>query len=334
LDKDKIMVFRYNEEASKYSKRIGRRATPQMKLNSRKFIIYAALTMTSAALISGCQDDGPVTRDAMKQALAKHSEITSYRFAGSADLQLDRSPLPSDQPLTAGLMSLFKESRIEWAGIAATQPVRLESDLKLTPKGSSSSIELPMIIKDNKMYAHIPLLNAKDEYTVWESPAQAENLGNAQAAAQEVTSLLLTDVDTSAFRKEDPNQWILSITEKNAQSIADQWTKRLPELAAIAAKYGFTNPQQTEAWKSASQEAKLKLTAPGEIRITTDEKGFISELKINLNITLGQDTSKAMSLKLDLSNRYSEINQNPAFVKDAPSNAKPFESIGLFLPKR
>jgi transposase-like protein len=328
------MTFRYNEEASKYTRNTGRRASLCMNLKSRKFIIYAAVTMTAAAMLSGCQDEGPEIRDAMKQALAKHSEINSYRFVGGADIQLNRNPLPTDQPLTVGLLSLFKDSRIEWSGTASTQPVRLETDLKVTPRGSSSSIELPMIIKDNKMYAHIPLLNAKDEYTVWESPAPAENLANSQAAAQELTSLLITDVETKAFKREEPNQWILSINEKNAQAIAEQWSKRLPELKDIASKYGLVKPQQTEAWKSGASSSKLTLTAPGEVRIVTDQQGFISELKISLNMTLGQDSSSAASLKLELSNRYSEINQSPAFVKDIPANTRPFEQIGLFLPKR
>jgi hypothetical protein len=300
----------------------------------KKLVLFAAVALTAVSLLAGCQNDGPEIREAMKLALSKHTEMTSYRFTGSADISMTRSGSAQEKPLTAALTALLKESRIEWSGIASTQPVRLESEIQLTPKGSSSTIQLPMMIKDNKLYAHIPLLNKEEEYTVWDTPAQVENLKNAQAAGQEILSLLVSDIDPSAFRKDDTGALTLSITEKNAKSIAEIWSKRWSEMNGLLAKYGLYTDQQSDAAPKTdgSGAPELVIHAPGEIKISTDAEGFVKDLFIQVSLTTGSHPNQS-SLQLSLSNSYGDVNQSPAFSKEIPVNLKPFEEFSRFFPK-
>jgi hypothetical protein len=300
----------------------------------KKLILFAAVALTAVTLLTGCRNDGPETREAMKSALSKHTEMTSYRFAGSADITMTLSGSAQEKPLTAALTALLKESRIEWSGIASTQPIRLESEMKLTPKGSSSTIQLPMMIKDSKLYAHIPLLNKEEEYTVWDSPTQVENLKNAQAAGQEILSIMISDVDPKAFHKDDSGALTLTITEKNAQSIAESWSKRWSEMAGLFTKYGLSTEQQFGAAPNTngSVAPELVIHAPGEIKITTDAEGFVKDLSVQVSLTIGINPAQS-SLQLALSNSYSDVNQSPSFSKDIPSNLKPFEEFSRFFPK-
>lgn len=310
-----------------------------MVLHSRKLLRFCLLTLF-LPLLAAC-DDGPEAKAGMQQALAKQAEAASYRFSGAAELELASIPAPGANPLASGLNALLKNSKLEWSGVAAAEPLRLEADLSVAPQGSSSSFQLPMIINDSKLYVHIPLLNGPDEYTAWNMAADGEaeaaaklpveNLKNAQGASLDILHLLLDDLDASSFKRDKKTgELVFSIDEKNSGAVSETWTRQRRAIADKLLQHGLTTNAQAEA-VAGDGAAPWAIVPPGEIRLSVDEQGFIAELRVDLYFRSVLQSS--MPGHIRLTNRYEEINQNPPFAKDIPSRVKPFEQIAKFLGK-
>lgn len=119
----------------------------QNEMSISRFTRYAALFGLTVLLVSGCTDRQQL-KEEWQQAAAKQEQALSYQFSGELDLQLDASLFEGAPPLTAGLLSVFKESRIAYSGKASlNEPVQLEADVKLTPKGADSGWSFQSYLK-------------------------------------------------------------------------------------------------------------------------------------------------------------------------------------------
>ena len=84
--------------------------------------------------------------------------------------------MKSANPLTNGLLSLIRESTITWKGISNVDPLQFQTDLRITPKGSTSPIDIPILIKDSKLYFNMPALNkTADEYYAIDLQKMSQN---------------------------------------------------------------------------------------------------------------------------------------------------------------
>ncbi|UUZ96106.1 hypothetical protein LJK87_18150 [Paenibacillus sp. P25] len=187
---------------------------------TEKNLLPAVALGCTVLLAAGCTDHQRLKKEVV-QAAQKQEEIRSYHFTGTMDLKLDPALFQGVPPLTAGILSLLKESRIEYAGAASlTDAVQMEADIKITPKGASAPTIVPILIKDNKLYMQLPAVNKPDEYmafpldsTVPGSPAAADRLKN--------TGRLTSALSAKLFEGLDPN-WL--DTDNKTETLPDGTT--------------------------------------------------------------------------------------------------------------
>ncbi|MCS7463432.1 hypothetical protein N0M98_25325 [Paenibacillus doosanensis] len=308
----------------------------------RKFSIYIALVaMTGIALfLTGCTDNKQLKQDLL-QAAAKQQEIVNYRFQGSVELKADAALFGQTSPMTATLFALLKDSQIDYKGVAALEPPRMEADLSVTPAGGTA-IDIPVLIKDSKLYFHMPPLNKQDEYmTLPIAPPKDQASGSDASGALKNTGRLTAEITKQLLSGADPDwlqttkeavtlqdgspgkQIALSVTPKNEQAVADYLNQSvLPSLSAQLK----TNGLASDAWSSAL--GAIRLRAPSSIEMRIDSDGFIREQKWDLVFTSG---GSANEHHLIWTHALSDINRNPAFAREVPAKQKSLEELLLFL---
>ncbi|MEF3310373.1 hypothetical protein PV433_15905 [Paenibacillus sp. GYB004] len=241
---------------------------------NKKLPFLPVVLAAAALLFSGCSD-GVKEKEAVQQAIRKQSEIQQFRFSGSGSFGWDTPGAASSSasnPLTAALAGAVNGAQLEWSGIASYSPVRLETNVQMTTR-SGNSFQIPFLIKDNKMYAQIPLLNKKDEYYSFDltkpagnsSPGalQPDALVRTRDAMTRMLDSLLSGVEPKWFKEDkldDPGagkQYSIGITEANAAELSKQMG------AGLAGWTGQLQAITGGSWGNPQQLAGLQLQAPG-----------------------------------------------------------------------
>ncbi|WP_282941507.1 hypothetical protein [Paenibacillus sp. RC67] len=306
----------------------------------RKHIISISLLLTLSfiLILTGCTDNKQLKQDLL-QAINKQQDVTNYRFQGSIELHADSSLLGQADPMTATLFSLVKESKVEFKGVSALEPARMETNLTVTPNGGSP-ISIPVLIKDSKLYFQMPPLNKPDEYMML--PVQNKQASaNGSTDPLKNTGQLTTTLMQQLFKDLDPN-WLqtakettklsdgttakritLDINKKNEQAFADYMSKSVvPGLIEMVKTNGLAASASMESWSTALSQIKVK--APSSITLLIDSDGFIREQQWNLSFTAGNSTNEN---KLSWTYTLSDINQNPAFTQEIPTKVKSLEDL-------
>lgn len=318
----------------------------------RLSILLAVMILLTTTL-AACGDGEQLQSD-VQQALAKHTEMRTYRFSGSADLNIERPAAEwNSNPLTADLINILMNGQLTWEGIASVDPVRLELLLKLKPEGSAEPFEVPLLIHDNKMYIHIPSVNSADQYyeidlqelsdtTGQENALSPQQLGSAGQLFSTMFHDIVSAVNPKRFNEEDISKdsgiRIISVTlnRKQVRELIDIWFDALPEIIDQLNLAGYLKPQTAESWKQKTDEQSRKywleqsddidFKHPLSLSMKIDEQGYLRETKMSMDITVTKD--KLMKhWKADVMNRYEDINQNPPFTRPVPDNVKPFSDI-------
>jgi hypothetical protein len=315
----------------------------------KKMVSVFLLISLSSILLLGCTDYEAIQKSVV-QAFAKEKEIKSYSFDGTAALKVDGSLAKTSNPLAAGLLGMLQQGEISWKGAANNEPAQMESTIKLTPAGGTASIEIPVLIKDNKMYFHIPALSAANEFYSIDlkagSAAAAGNLQQAAGSLTEAVGLIVGSANAKWFNEsKDPvnladgtngKKISINITDKNVKDFNALLQSKMPELADKLQAGGLIDANKAEAWKKAGGGQKVTVKAPGQIEFVIDEQGFIREQSCDLTITFaGENGAAEATNSIKLHQAYNNINQPPAFGMQVPSDAKPFEDVLKFLnPKK
>lgn len=309
--------------------------------------LIVLLTAMFPVLLTACTENTQ-SKDEAIAALAKSAEIKQYRFSGTADLSLGTSSTGGN-PLTAGLLSYLKESKIEYKGLASEEPVRLEADMKITPKKSGTPIELPFLIKDNKMYFQLPVLNQKDEYFFadfeaigalgGQSAMSPDKLKNTSKLTSDLSKTILEGMEAKWFEKaKEPvkladgtsaKQITLTVTKKNEKEVSDALNAKMPALFDVLKDNGVISADQAEKMKADAKAKPVVITAPSSITVAIDEKGFIRQTSISL--AYNGSTSSANPNRFTFTQNIDDINQEPKFSKEIPKNLKSFTDMLKFL---
>jgi hypothetical protein len=314
---------------------------------------YATLALAVTLLVpvmTGCTDHKQI-KDTFQQSLNKQAEMKNYKFAGSADIKLGAPLGSSGNPLTAGLLGMLKESKIEWNGTSSAESVQFEADLKITPKGAAAAISLPVLIKDNKLYLNLPAINKPDEYyvidmtqlsTTSKSPLSPDNLKNVSQMSTALSTLITGSVDAKWFEEaKDPvklsdgtaaKSISLEITKKNEQELGGILNAKLPEAIDVLKTNGLLSPDQADKLK-ASKTPVIQLRAPSKLTVAIDDQGFIRDEQIDLSFGLTAPDGSVSDNQISLHETFDQINKNPAFQKDLPKQTKPFDDILKMLNK-
>ncbi|MEX2414670.1 MAG: hypothetical protein WD424_00885 [Paenibacillaceae bacterium] len=319
---------------------------------TRTYILLIMLVLLATAVV-GCGDREQLQVDVLK-ALAKHTEMNTYRFSGSADLSLERPAADwSSNPLTAGMLTMITNGRLTWEGVASVEPVRMELLLKLTPHSSNQPIDIPMLIQDNKMYVHIPAINEAEQYyeidldqlselSGADNPLSSEQLGGAGQLFSSIFHDIISAVNPKRFeeiKNTEAGLRLINITlkQKHIEEVIDIWFSALPGIINQLSVAGYIQPQTLEAWEQKLSQTnhhtwiersdKITLNQPLTLLTKLDEEGFVRESHMKVDITAIGEDKAAKTWSVDVVNRYDDINQNPPFTQPVPKNIKPFTDI-------
>lgn len=312
---------------------------------NKKLPFLPVVLAAAALLFSGCSD-GVKEKEAVQQAIRKQSEIQQFRFSGSGSYGWDTPGAASSSapnPLTAALAGAVNGAQLEWSGIASYSPVRLETNVQMTTR-SGNSFQIPFLIKDNKMYAQIPLLNKKDEYYSFDltkpagnsSPGalQPDALVRTRDAMTRMLDSLLSGVEPKWFKEDkldDPGagkQYSIGITEANAAELSKQMG------AGLAGWTGQLQAITGGSWGNPQQLAGLQLQAPGYIRLRVNPESFIERISLDLNGLPAASAPAPGTYRFKLDYSLSDINKPIPFEQDVPAAVKPFEDLLKLLPRK
>jgi hypothetical protein len=324
-----------------------------MKIWNSKLLVLSSV-LALAVTAAGCAVDNK-TKELMTQALVKQQDMKAYSFTGTADLNLEAPAAAQGQnPITGSIVGMLTKGKLQWSGASTLEPVRLEANIKSTPAGSSSSLELPVILKDNKLYLHIPVLNKQDEFysidmkelgqlsgSGQSNPVSADSLKNINKTAADSIQLLIADIDPKWFSKPESvtlkkdgskaTLYRLNITEKNSKELADSIRSKLPQVQELVRNSGLVTPGQTAAPDAKSGSFELK--APGKVEAVVDETGFIREQTLQLTFQATGADGTAHTNSIAVTQAYDDINQEPKFSQEEPKNVRPLsEILKLLVP--
>lgn len=311
---------------------------------TKKWITLTAITAISLVSLTACTDNTKV-KEAFQQSLNKQSEMKSYTFDGSTTLAISDGLMKSANPLTNGLLSLIRESSITWKGVSNVEPLQFQSDFRITPKGSTSPIDLPILIKDSKLYFNLPALNkTADEYYAIDlqkmsgtntSPLNADTLKNSPQVSTALSKLIFEGIDAKWYKEtKDPVKLAdgttaksiqVDLTTKNVKEINTQFQAKLPEFIGTLQTNGYITADKAEALKK-NGLASLVLKAPGSMKIAIDDKGFIRDQSLDITFTVTMD-GKALDNHIVLKQTYDAINQGAPLTKEVPAKVKSFDDI-------
>lgn len=311
---------------------------------SKKWITLTAVTAISLISLTACTDNTKV-KEALEQSLNKQKEMKSYTFDGSTTLAISDGLMKSSNPLTNGLLSLVRESTMDWKGISNVEPLQFQTDLKITPKGSTSPFEIPILIKDSKLYFNMPALNkTADEYYAIDlqkmsqnstSPLTVDTLKNTSQLSATFGNLIFSGIDSKWYKeaketvklKDGSSAKSISVelTSKNEKELNTLLQTKLPEFIGYLQNNGFLTADKAEQFKK-NQANLLQLKAPGKMVVAIDDTGFIRDQTIDVGFTITVD-GKAQDNHILFHQTYDAINQASPLTKELPKNVKSFDEI-------
>jgi hypothetical protein len=308
---------------------------------------WFTLTLAAAvgmATLTACTDNTKI-KEMVAQSLTKQKEIKAYKFDGSLSLKLSDAIMASSNPLTNGILSLAKESQLDWNGASNSDPVQFESDLKLTPKGTTTSIAIPVLIKDSKLYFNMPAINKPDEYYAVDlqklskdskTPLNPDSLKNISQVSTALSSLFVNGVDAKWFEEtKEPiklkdgtsaKSVTIAITKKNEKDFSALIQSKLPEFIQTLQTNGLISAAQAENLKNGPAKT-LQVQAPGKLSLAIDDQGFIRDQALDVTFSITGANGTASSNQFSLHQAIDNINQAPAFTKEVPKNVKNFDEL-------
>ncbi|MEX2462440.1 MAG: hypothetical protein WD469_14265 [Paenibacillaceae bacterium] len=308
-------------------------------------------------LLAGCKEDTHYKLDA-QASITKQIEMKNYVFTGNADIDLGKliSPSKDGNAITANLIGILQNSSIDFNGVANTEPVQLEVDLKAKPVVlAGTSLDLPIILKDNKLYMNIPLLSQKDEFFEIDltklgstdhpnSALTPDSLKNISQISSSLSKLIVDDMQEAWFKKskdvltlqDGSKATLLTIVvdDKNKAALSAIFQEKLPKIISTLQTSGILSTEQAEKINQ-NNFPSIQIEIPSSIALTIDEAGFIREQQIKLTFSIKDAAGATATHHLNLKQTYDQINKNPAFTKEVSAKIKPFEDIlKLLAPKK
>ncbi|MBP1992814.1 hypothetical protein [Paenibacillus eucommiae] len=311
----------------------------------KKWLSLSLAAVVSISMLTACTDNAKI-KETVENSLAKQNEMKSYNFEGSAQLQLSEGLLSSTNPLVGGLLSLVRESTVDWKGAVSDEPLQMELDLKLTPKGTTSSIAIPTLIKDSKLYFNMPAINKPDEYYSVDlkqmsqdskSPLNLDTLKNTPQVTTALLKLFVSGLDAKWFEEAKKPAKLtdgtsaktitIEITKKNEEKVSALFQSKLPEFVQTLQTNGLLTADQADKLTKGQEAAKLTIQAPGKLVMLIDEQGFIRDQTLDLIFSVTNAGGQASSNQLLLHQTVDGINQPPVFTKEIPKNVKNFDDL-------
>lgn len=305
---------------------------------SPSYVSLFLLSLSFLLLISGCTDYKQLKTDLLL-AVSKQEQVKSYQFKGSIELKADASLLGgSASPFAAALFAFLKDSKIDYSGLTALEPAQMEAAFKVTPTGGAN-IDIPVLIKENKLFFRIPVLNKDDEYLVLPiANKQGNAAGNPDALkntghmAINLSTQLLNDINPEWLQNsKDPvkladgttsKRITIDINKKNEQTFNEHWNQSIPVLMEVLKINGLITAAGLDSWQKILKQIQFR--TPSTMSFLIDDQGFIHEQNWSLTFTANGSTNVN---HLNWIQTLSDLNKAPAFTKEIPARQKSLEDL-------
>jgi hypothetical protein len=314
----------------------------------KKTLNTVLLLVLISSLLLACTSNKEIQTEAI-QAITKQSEMKAYSFEGSAALGLSDGLVSATNPLTLGLINMLKESTIEWKGTAEQSPARLEITLKLTPKNASTPIEIPVLIKDNKLYFYMPAISKPGEFFVMDLSTSSigsnngikpEALQNATSSMSNIMRIFINNAEDKWLKEDkEPAQLLdgttgksitMEITSSNEKAVNTSLKDKLGEMIDSLTTGGFITTATAETWKSKDTN-QFEIKAPSKLQLIIDNEGNIRSQTFDLKIGITDSNNTTNIHAITIKQNYNNINGTPAFEMNIPENPISFNEVLKFL---
>lgn len=314
----------------------------------KKSLNTALVLVLISSLLLACTNNKEIQTTVI-QAITKQSEMKAYSFEGSAVLGLGDGLVAATNPLTLGLINMLKDSTIEWKGSAEQTPARLEITLKLTPKNANTPINIPVLIKDNKLYFSIPAINKQGEFFVMDLSTSSigsnngikpEALQNATSSMSNIMRIFIDNAESKWLKEDKEPAQIpdgttgksitMEITSGNEKAVNKVLKDKLGEMIDNLSTGGFITTATAENWKSKNTN-QIEIKAPSKLQLIIDNEGNIRSQTFDLKIGITDSNGTTNIHAITIKQNYNNINGTPAFEMNIPENPKSFNEVLNFL---
>ena len=307
----------------------------------RKNVLIAIAAAIGLLLLSGCEPEGKKLQEELATILSQDQQLSNYRFSGSAQFSLPISAFGGG-PFAQELLSLAKDSVMEWQGTAYTNPQQVEAVITFKPASSATPAEIPVLIKDNKLYFHIPQINEQDEYFSWDLPepgsAAAFDVHGLSAA---ISKHLVTHLKPQWFRENSinpenpfPRSVTAEIPQEDAQELVSSVKSGLPEMIAELQEQNSFLAKQLESLQQllnspewTKREKNLELSEPAVFAFIFDEAGTIIHRQIKMDFRLPNENGESEAYRFHFDHRLEQINEDPPLNQSVPEHVLSLEKI-------
>lgn len=176
-------------------------------------------------IIAGCSSGDAPPKQALQDAMKNMEKLDSYSAKmslGIDNLELPASKAQSGMDMTTVIAGMMKGAKLDIKMVYAKEPKRTDMELNLQLSGTT--ITIPMIMTDEKLYMKLPALpmlqlpeSAAGKFVVLDLKALAEQQGAAattlDAAAQQQ---LVQEVGAVVLKHFDEKTYFKSVKAKDA----------------------------------------------------------------------------------------------------------------------
>lgn len=313
-------------------------------------LFFLAMLVLVMPFIAGCSltasNKNADGKQLLLDALKKQQEMESMAFEGEYSLNIE---FDTEDPDLLAVSSFLENVKISYKGVIDQDKAELLLEAHLNLEGFRTSIEIPIIVEEEKVMVKIPALMGfiPDEfagkYVAIDLNEMAELSGEESLSeeeeeavltlAQDILSVFLNSFDDSFFTVSDKNSIItLDISGDNIYDVIEQFVKSgLPEFYELLSQSSYLELLGLSAFdleeleyiideipEDISEEiAEIKeflQVDKGEMVVELNKDGFISKQDFVLDFTLIDPIyTESITISLSSNTTYSKINQAQEF---------------------
>src|SRR5690606_31473818 len=214
--------------------------------------------------------------------------------------------------------------------------------LRFTSSDGSSALAAPLIQDNDTLYFHVPLINMPDEYFTLTAPEYVERLEVAATKSWEEFLKPMNGKWFSSSKRDDGQTAIvMTINEQARLSFLLKMNEAFPKMIEAWRDSGILSNEQLTAiqqqWdKFATPEnaERIQLTEGRPLLLETiiDDNGYITSIDMKIDLTITQSAGSTERYAVQLQHSWTNINEQPAFTRDIPTETVPFAELLQFIP--
>ncbi|MCR8644982.1 hypothetical protein NV379_20215 [Paenibacillus sp. N1-5-1-14] len=328
-----------------------------MNSNLRKLVTI--FTLISLLVLTACSTTTP--KEIINEAYTKSGSLKSFAFDYNMKLQANNDASKSSNPVEAQALAMLQDANLSIKGKYDKEKERLQAVLGISLNGDMKiSLDIPILYADKKIYVKIPNIpfyplpqDMVGKYIVLsdaiEGPGKAMNNSElGTSLAKEVIGLLVDDFSGSEYftivDKKDAEEGLkdskhilkFQLKDETLDKFVQTFSKTTyPKLYTILTNEKYTqlmkdmnfdtsdmNKEVVESDMNSALEKFHKDMMLGDFTLITalNKDNYVSDQKVSLDIT--DKSADGMNIKLILSSKITEQNQEIKFDMEIPSQDK------------